>query len=122
MATSREHWEQARGNEGFYENIGADRSSTPEWAMTILFYAALHYAQAGFAFLGTSPGDHMERKKALRTRFRSVAPVYESLEDASRRARYECEKPQPSELQKAKEHLRDIAEEVAKSAPPTSYI
>jgi hypothetical protein len=122
MATSRDHWEQARGNEGFYEEIGADRSSTPEWAMTALFYAALHYAQAAFVFLGVSPSDHTERKRALRTTFRSVAPVYEALEDASRRARYECDKPQPGELQKAQKSLRDIAGEIAKTAPPSSYV
>jgi hypothetical protein len=122
MASSTDHLVQAQGNESFYEDIGADRSSTPEWAMTILFYAALHYAQAALIHLqGTGPGDHKERKQAIRTTFGAIAPDYESLEDASRRARYECERPKRDELQAAQQLVRGIANEIAKTAPPASY-
>jgi hypothetical protein len=122
MASSKDHWEQARGNESFYEEIGADRSGTPDWAITVLFYAALHYAKAAFAHQGITLGSHAELKTTMRNRFRSVAPVYESLEDASRRARYDCVRPQRDELQRAKQHLSDISDEIAKSVPPTSYV
>jgi uncharacterized protein (UPF0332 family) len=90
--------------------------------MTVLFYAALHYAKAAFVHQGMTPRSHTELKKTMRQRFRSIAPVYESLEDASRRARYDCECPQRDDLQRAKQHLRDISGEIAKAAPPTSYV
>ena len=122
MASSKDHWEQARGNEGFYEEIGADQSRTPDWAMTILFYAALHYATAAFVQQGMALASHSELKKTMRERFQSIAPVYESLEDASRRARYYCERPKRDELQRAMKHLRHISDEIAKVVPPTSYV
>jgi len=122
VASSKDHWEQARGNEGFYEEIGADQSRTPDWAITVLFYAALHYAKAAFVHQGVTPGNHTELKATMRQRFRSIAPVYESLEDASRRARYDCERPQRDDLQRAKQHLSDISGEIAKAVSPTAYV
>lgn len=123
MASSSEHYAQAQSNEGFYENLGAERSTTPEWAMTVLFYSALHYAQAAFVYLNPSelPSDHGQRKKAIRTQFRNIATEYEALYDASRRARYDCIPPEKQELSAAQKRLRKIAEEIATKAPPVSY-
>lgn len=123
MASSLAHLTQAQTNEGFYEDLGAERSNTPEWAMTVLFYAAVHYVQAACVHLRyqPEPSDHKERKKAIRTEFRGIASDYESLEDASRRARYECVKPARQELVDAKKQLREIAGQIAATAPPASY-
>jgi hypothetical protein len=122
MANSHDHLVQAQGNESFYEDIGADRSTTPDWAMTVLFYAALHYAQAAvFHLQGSNPSNHQALKSVIRKTFGAIAAEYETLEDASRRARYECEKPKPNELQVAQQRVREIANEIAKKAPPASY-
>lgn len=123
MASSSDHFSQAQSNEGFYETLGADSSTTPEWAMTVLFYAALHYAQAAFVHLNSAsaPTDHDKRKRAIRTQFRAIAAPYEALYDASRRARYDCIRPQPQQLTAAYQQLRQIAEEIAKKAPPAQY-
>jgi hypothetical protein len=123
MASSLDHLKQAQANEGFFEALGADSSATPEWAMTALFYSALHYAQAGFVYLlqNAAPSTHGERRGAMRKQFRAAATDYESLLDASRRARYECMRPERQQLREGQEKLREIAKEIAKVAPPASY-
>jgi len=123
MASSLDHLSQAQANEGFFEELGADSSSTPDWAMTVLFYAALHYAQAGFVYLlqNAAPSTHKERRGAIRTRFRAIAIDYEKLYDASCRARYDCIRPKREQLQDAQKLLHGISREIAKTAPPGSY-
>lgn len=123
MTSSLDHLAQAQANEGFYEELGADSASSPDWAMTALFYSALHYAQAGFVYLlqNSAPSTHKERRGAIRTRFRSIADDYETLYNASRSARYDCIRPKRQQLQDAQKLLREIADEVAKTAPPGSY-
>lgn len=124
MASSSDHYSQAQTNEGFYEALGADSSTTPEWAMTALFYAALHYAQAAFVYLqpASAPSDHKERRGAIRTQFRAIARDYETLYDESRKARYECMPPGRQQLRAAQALLREISSEIAKVAPPSSYL
>jgi hypothetical protein len=123
MASSLDHFQQAQSNEGFYEALGADSSTTPEWAMTVLFYSALHYVQAALIHLqsGSAPTDHDKRRGAVRTQFRSIAGKYEALYNASIRARYECARPKPAQLASAQQELRAIATEIAKTAPPALY-
>lgn len=123
MASSKDHYAQARSNEGFYEALGSDSSTTPEWAMTALFYAAVHYVQAACLDLraGPIPQDHRERKAAIRNQFRSVANDYETLYHESRKARYECVKHKGHQLKAAQKLLNGIAAETAAKAPPASY-
>jgi hypothetical protein len=123
MPSSLDHLTQAQANEGFYEELGADNAAKPDWAMTVLFYAALHYAQAGFTYLlaGTAPDTHKARRGAIRTRFRAIADDYEKLYNASCRARYDCISPKREQLRDAKDLLKRIADEIAKTAPPGSY-
>lgn len=123
MASSIDHYTQAQGNEGFYETLGEDSSTTPEWAMTALFYAAVHYVQAACLHLGVNPipKDHQSRKAAVRTQFKSVAGDFETLYHESRKARYECVKHQRHQLADARKLLKGIATETAKKASPAEY-
>jgi hypothetical protein len=122
MPSSIEHLAQAQANEGFYEELGADNAAKPDWAITILFYAALHYAQAGFTYLQSpAPDTHKARRGAIRTRFRAIADDYEKLYNASCRARYDCIRPKREQLRDATKLLKAIADEIAKTAPPGSY-
>ena len=124
MASSLNHLRQAQANEAFFEEIGADSASSPDWAMTALFYAALHYAQAGFVHLLQSgaPSTHKDRRGVIRTRFRSIADDYEKLYNASRSARYDCVTPKREQLRDAKKLVKTISDEIAKTAPPGSYL
>jgi hypothetical protein len=123
MPSSLEHLTQAQANEAFFESLGADRAQSPDWAVTALFYSALHYAQAGFVYLlnNRAPMNHQDRKGAIRTRFRPIAKDYEKLYDASRRARYDCIPPTRQQLQEAQKLVAAIAAEIAKTAPPGAY-
>ena|ERR1700742_244492 len=112
------HVKQAQGNEQFYLDVlGGEASSTPEWAMTALFYAAVHYVQAGCVHFGACPKDHGMRKEAIQTHFREIRAAYSKLYQDSRDARYECIKHQSSELRNAESLLARIAATVKETLP-----
>ena len=90
--------------------------------MTVLFYAAVHYVQAGLLHLSEpAPRNHDDRRTAVRKRFQAIAPGYEHLENLSRRARYDCVKHPQSALALAELQLTMIRDEIEKAAPPSAY-
>ena len=71
----------------------------PDWALTTLFYAALHYMDA--CPLPQDPRSHQRRNECILAR-RDLNPAYPSyrlLEDKSRDTRYECFVPTPDQIQ-----------------------
>ncbi len=121
--TAFDHYEWARSNEGFYRELGAENSGRPDWSMTVLFYAAVHYVQAGCVHLGHRPlpRTHEARKDAIRTLFNEISDTYETLYANSRRARYECIKHRKHDLSFAHLGVQSIAAGVAKKADPSGY-
>jgi len=107
MPSASEHFSQAQRNEGLFEEIGVSFS---DWAMTALFYAAMHHVQAAFVQKGVSPipTEHGSRKRAIKEHFQRVAGRYEDLEQWSRDARYECSTFSRGELEAAMNDLRAI--------------
>jgi hypothetical protein len=93
VPAAEQHLAQARHNEALSIRC---QERYPDWAITAMFYAALHLLEAHFA--GTAgPGapshyvNHDERRVAVRTRVSSDAyRRYRFLEDSSRTARYLC--------------------------------
>jgi hypothetical protein len=106
------HLEQAQGNQQFYLDVlGGENSTSPEWAMTALFYAAVHYVQAGCIHIdpAKSPWNHETRKAAVKEHFRGIAAAYSRLYQDSRDARYECRKHKSSDLRNGETLLARIA-------------
>lgn len=89
MPDVRTHLQQAQHNETFF--AGIDLRSYSDWAVTVLFYAALHYIDAYLAQAGhLDPGVHDVRDSLIRRYVptRQVARQYFRLKNFSRTARY----------------------------------
>jgi hypothetical protein len=85
----RVHLQQAQHNEAFFAAI--DVNSYGDWAVTVLFYAALHYIDAYLAQRGHfDPGSHDVRDGLIRQYgpTRQVARQYFRLKSFSGTARY----------------------------------
>jgi len=87
------HLDQAARNEGFLVKI--DVSLHSDWAVTVLFYAALHYVDAYLAKAANQhPGNHDERDRLIQSHSKTSAarPYYRRLKDRATEARYQCTK------------------------------
>ena len=89
MPDTRVHLDQARHNEAFFSEMSLDLYG--DWAVTVLFYSALHYIDAYLAKMGhIDPGSH-DVRDGLVSRFpetRAVARQYFRLKNFSSSARY----------------------------------
>lgn len=94
MASEGAHVNQAEKNHRFYQRIIEPDSNLAEfndWAITGLFYSALHYVDALFDSRGSiHPSSHRQRNFLLAqtTEFRPIARDYLELYDRSQDARY----------------------------------
>jgi hypothetical protein len=120
MPSPDEHRSWAERNERFFESIDGTESEWSDWAMTALFYAAVHEVQAFFlkhkaelaASSFTVPDSHKCVKLVLRTLWPSLAASYASLLDQSYRARYKCRLYSESNLQAAVVQLGMLRDEI----------
>lgn len=90
MPTRQEHLAQAEHNEALSQRLEITRYT--DWAVTALFYSALHLIDAYLLALGMDPKDHAERLRqvASAAALRPVWLRYRNLLDWSIDARYEC--------------------------------
>ena len=89
MPQPAEHIAQAEKNERLYESLLGTEFN--DWAITVLFYCALHYVDAYFAQrIGTSPSNHNARNKliALTSELADIETDYRELYARSVDARY----------------------------------
>jgi hypothetical protein len=99
VPSASDHEEQASQNEAFFKDLGGKDAARSDWAMTALFYTALHEIQAlairkgwrvrhraGLRF----PEDHNERLQVIATHLAPIEAEYRSLKDWSEHARYRC--------------------------------
>jgi hypothetical protein len=100
--TVQEHLQQARHNEGLAHKLGSSPLEAYDWAITVLFYAVLHFVDAYLLqHHGIEPKGHTAtrdrrtvqrisgRNDYVRQHLPQIAPAYQFLYSASRRARYE---------------------------------
>jgi uncharacterized protein (UPF0332 family) len=88
VPTKDAHLKQVAHNLTFFQSF--DKNTFPDWAVTILFYSALHYVDAFLATHEIDPGSHVERDKMLRT-VSQLRPLYNDycfLKNQSHNARY----------------------------------
>ena len=90
MASRDEHMAQAHRNRTLAERLADDGDF--EWAVTALFYAALHLIQAYAIAEGFDIGTHAERGRWMRntTALHAILGPYRVLRSRSQDARYEC--------------------------------
>lgn len=102
MPNVADHLLQARHNEAFYQLT--DRNVYSDWAMIVLFYAALQYVDALLARHGMiDPGGHDVRDQEVHGR-RELQPIlrhYFRLKNRSRNARYYCARFPLAELERS---------------------
>jgi hypothetical protein len=92
MSTADEHVERAEKNEGFANALSRTNAIEVDWAITALFYAALHYIDAYFlSHRWGRPRFHFEREGKIRDtgELLGIWPDYRRLKDMSPAARYE---------------------------------
>lgn len=93
MPTTDQHVAQAELNERLSLRL---QDEDPAWAVTLLFYAAVHYVEAFFYTFPTQRrlplhyDNHMSRTPAVRARIPRVFKHYMRLLDESIDARYRC--------------------------------
>lgn len=88
MPSKDAHLKQARHNFSLFQSF--DKTKYPDWAVTILFYTALHYVDAFLAGSAIDPGSHVARDKYIRmvTQLRPLYSHYCFLKNLSHNARY----------------------------------
>ena len=109
MPNLDDHILQARHNEAFYENI--DKNAYSDWAMTVLFYAALQYIDTFLATVAmVDPGGHgvSDQEVNAQAHLRSIANLYFRLKNRSRNARYYCARFSLGELERCR--TQDLAQ------------
>ena len=91
MPQRHEHLKRARENEKLAQALKKLKSSSGvDWAITVLFYSALHYVDAFLAGKNCHPLTHEDRNDEIEANG-SLAGIfndYRRLEDLSREARY----------------------------------
>jgi hypothetical protein len=86
-----EHLTRAAENEALSKTLDLDNGCQADWAVTMLFYAALHYIDAFLAGKHLHPRDHDIRDSEVENNG-SLSPIYNDyrrLKDNSIAARYE---------------------------------
>jgi len=88
LATKEEHLDKAAHNEKLAEVLS--QTAFLDWAVTVFFYSALHYAHVILAINGQHPTSHETTGPLVRknTALKKIRPEYESMRIASRNARY----------------------------------
>ena len=95
------HLAQARHNFRLYQML-KDEGEFLDWAVTALFYAALHLIQACLIDIAADafdyPRSHEQRGSFIRRRLNEIWSAYRFLQNQSNRARYHPDQPKPTVL------------------------
>jgi hypothetical protein len=106
VASRDEHIRQAEHNEKLADTLSAG-GSYPDWAVTIYFYAAIHYVNVILVAQGPVPTSHEKRDPLVR-RHPNLSKIwneYKALDIMSRNARYYCTLIENHILTRAHDHV-----------------
>lgn len=109
MPTWQQHLQQAKHNEAFLASLDLETTPFLDWAITAVFYAALHYLRAlmaRHAYTTVSTYGDMDKafeRLSVLKRNQEIYEAYRQLKDDSRSARYNMWKPTKETV----EDLRD---------------
>ena len=108
--TAQEHLDKAEHNEAFVLELEPHRNGYPDWAITALFYSALHYVSAYLRNCGIRVVTHQERENAINrgTFRRTISRPYKRLKARGLLARYGNYKFSSAEVHDVFKHLDAI--------------
>ncbi len=119
MPSTGEHIKKAKHNEEFADSFDKKKSPYLDWALTGIFYSAVHYIEAFLATKGIHPRSHAQRTTyiGLYITNDTVFDAHDDLKTNSEIARYHCKKIEEKELDKSKIKLDDIKQTFKKDLP-----
>ena len=119
--TVKEYFAQADRNRAVADVLaGSGQEGSLQWAVTCVFYAAVHYVNAYLRhFRGESslPKTHGERDDCVWAQMRSVCHAYRRLKTDSESARYHLAQPNMKNLKAARDKVATIEQFVRRSVP-----
>jgi hypothetical protein len=127
MPNAQDHLTQAEANRTYALNFDPQDATSIQWAVTVAFYAALHYVEALFAteVPALHFTQHTKRTSALgrlgntRPVFQRLQQPYSDLKDYSEQARYDCQVFTATQLQNViLPLLQQIETDVRGALPP----
>jgi len=91
MPPENDHRRQAEHKKQFLDWLDPDVIPYLDWAVTVMFYTALHFVEWLLATQGLHSNAHDNRHQAMGrvSELRPIYPDYRELETPSRRSRYE---------------------------------
>jgi len=101
MPTKDAHMDWAVHNRDFWNSIDLDNSGFQDWALSGMFYEAVHWVEAFLAVKGYHSGTHSERSRNMRSyrsELGSIQTDYDTLKQDSETARYDCYKHTGNEV------------------------
>jgi hypothetical protein len=106
MPSKNEHLGKAVSNKKFAEAIKSSSPTYVGWAMTALFYSALHYVEAYNAKFNTRFTNHQDRNADIKDNpvFAPIRDDYLDLCNLSYNARYEAVNYGAEKLKEAQEY------------------
>jgi hypothetical protein len=112
LGTRDEHWQKGKRNEELAARLAGINEN--EWAVTIRFYAAVHYAHAVLCGMGVPHiGTHDRRSTLIQEKLPGCYNEYAELSERSRDARYGLTPFESSDADEADSYLdrvRSVAE------------
>ncbi len=118
------HQRQAEHNQQAAAYLQTAGDEYLDWAVTAMFYAALHMLDQALAHSGNIHSRSHLQRHAVIAQQPQLAPIYRDyreLEWQSQRSRYECATFTPADLQPLAarlEHIRQLVESIVN--PPTT--
>jgi hypothetical protein len=120
---AQEHLRWAEENEGFVESIQPSTQVAINWAIAILFYAAVHYVDSYFIARGTKPLIHHKRNAMVEEDplIGAIYKPYRRLQTMSEQARYDLAPFHASDLQRARNLLESIKAVILPKLPGSPF-
>jgi hypothetical protein len=112
LPSKEAHLKQADDNEKLATTLS--KTTFTDWAVTVYFYAAVHYVEAMSAVQHVHSDDHADRNQHVNAQLKTdqVRDKYHALRVFSRQTRYDGHKPTPSELSDAEQNYLAVKNKV----------
>jgi hypothetical protein len=103
------HCKQASNNKILSTKLPAIPGSD-DWAVTVLFYVAVHYVEAYFSLQNQHYQMHGSRETAIRRdpRINAIFTDYREMYEYSRTARYDCPEFDDAAIEAVQKRLKNI--------------
>jgi len=110
MPSSDEHIKKAKHNEGFVDIFDLKSSPYLDWALTGIFYSAIHYIEAVLAIKSKHPISHSQRNTLISLYIKNsdVYDDHRDLMEDSRDVRYKCITVSEKAINESKLKLENI--------------